>query len=155
MIVMCSASEVSSESQNVSSIGTTTPSFTSDLSEGRKKKDKQHMEMLYMGLNHIKSVVQMVMMGISQMLQFKGILISMIGVVIQALRLIMDFKAKQAAPTATIMLKQQVPPSGGHQYGHYEGKSSAPGFEGFTPGEVSSAYSSGYDSFSAYNTRAH
>jgi hypothetical protein len=35
MIVMCSASEVSSESQNVSSIGTTTPSFTSDLSEGK------------------------------------------------------------------------------------------------------------------------
>lgn len=126
------------------------------LVTGRKKKDKQHLEMIYMGLNHIKSVVQMVMMGISQMLQFKGILISMIGVVIQALRLIMDFKAKQAAPTATIMLKQQAPPSA-HQYsGHYEGKSSAPGYEAFTPGEVSSSgFSSGYDSFSAFNTRAH
>uniref|UniRef100_A0A8D8Z4Z0 Uncharacterized protein n=1 Tax=Cacopsylla melanoneura TaxID=428564 RepID=A0A8D8Z4Z0_9HEMI len=119
------------------------------LEKGRKKKDKQSLEMLYMGLNHIKSVVQMVMMGISQMLQFKGIVISMIGVVIQALRLIMDFKNKQSAPAATIMLKQH--PSGSHTYGHYEGKSSAPGFEGFTPGEVSS----GYDSFSAFNTRAH
>ncbi|CAH0388704.1 unnamed protein product [Bemisia tabaci] len=100
------------------------PSKITSTRKGRGKKGDKKMQMMYLGLMYIKSVIQMVMMAIGQVLQFKSVVISLVSVMIQFGQFILAVKKYLAQkhkmevhlphPPASVEYHEKFPPPTGH-----------------------------------------
>lgn len=89
------------------------------LFSGRGKKDDRILQRVYMGFMMAKSVISLLLMFVSPILQVKGLILSLINVIVNAARLVVQFKSykeqKEQRLSAAVVHLDAYPGAGSHE----------------------------------------